>query len=48
VVEVDKRVFLPQFLPQLLTRDYHSRALQKYGEYLEGLLLQMKLDPVPA
>jgi hypothetical protein len=48
VVEVDKRVLLPQFLPQFLTRNYHSRALEKYGEYLEGLLLQVKLDPIPA
>src|SRR5258708_30928616 len=46
--EVDKLLFLPNFLRSFLSGDYLPRALEKYGEYRERLLLQAKLDPFPA
>jgi hypothetical protein len=39
---------VPEFLAQLLPRNYISGILQEAGEYAEGLVLQFDADPMLA
>jgi len=46
VVEVNKGVGRPQSVAKIIARHYLSRTLQQQGQNLQGLLLQLHLDPV--
>ena len=48
MVEVNEGVLGPEVLLKLLAGNDLSRLFQEHGENLEGLLLQLDPDPLPA